>query len=409
MSVGGGARYSSVAIVLHWAIAILILGQIAGGLYMHGLPSTSPAKFTLFQLHKSFGLSVLALSLFRLGWRFTHRPPALPTAMPNWQKLAARATHWGFYALMILTPLAGWAIVSVSPTEIPTKWFGIIPIPHLPFFDGVADRKGVEDILKERHEMLAFMILGLLVLHVGAAMKHLFINEDGVVASMIPPRKRHWMGVGAIFAVLLAGAAFYVVAPQAQGDPAKRVVPSHSHDHDDDHGEGQNVGDAAAWIIDDAASRLSFTGTEKGKRFEGEFSQFSADIIFDPDDLSEARINVTISTASAATGSELRDATMPGSEWFGVKEYPTATFTSRSVRAVADGYEADGMLHIKEFERPITLDFTLEIDGDKAVAVGGVDLLRTDFGLGTNASWLDEEAVALEAWVQFEIHAMRGN
>ncbi|MCK5750531.1 MAG: cytochrome b/b6 domain-containing protein, partial [Oricola sp.] len=84
------ARYSPVAAILHWTIAALIIGQIFGGMYMHGLPNSSPVKFDLYQLHKSFGLTVLALSLVRLGWRFTHKAPPLPAAMPGWQKFAAR-------------------------------------------------------------------------------------------------------------------------------------------------------------------------------------------------------------------------------------------------------------------------------------------------------------------------------
>ena len=209
-----GARYTPVAAILHWTIAALIIGQIFGGMYMHGLPNSSPMKFDLYQLHKSFGLSVLALSLVRLGWRLTHKAPPLPAVMPGWQKLVARATHWAFYALMILTPLAGWAVVSVSPTDIPTKWFGLIPVPHLPFFAGVADREAAEEIIAERHELLAQIILVLLVLHVLAALKHALVDKDGVFKSMIPERKRQWMGLGAIFAVLGAGVVFYYVSPK---------------------------------------------------------------------------------------------------------------------------------------------------------------------------------------------------
>ncbi|VAW08545.1 hypothetical protein MNBD_ALPHA05-755, partial [hydrothermal vent metagenome] len=102
----GQKRYSSVAVALHWAIAVLILTQIASGLYMAGLPNSSSVKFDLYQLHKSFGLSILGLTLIRLGWRLAHKPPALPSFMPGWQKLIARLTHWAFYALMLITPLA---------------------------------------------------------------------------------------------------------------------------------------------------------------------------------------------------------------------------------------------------------------------------------------------------------------
>ena len=112
-------------------------------------------------------------------------------------------------------------------------------------------------------------------------------------------------------------------------------------------------------------------------------------------------------TASASTGDSLRDSNLPGSQWFDVKAHPEAVFKSTSIRAAGDAYEADGVLSIKDFEKPVTLGFTLDIDGDDALAKGGVDLIRTDFGLGENAAWLDDEGVALEVRVEFEIQATK--
>lgn len=186
MSAADEIRYTRVAITLHWLIAFLILGQIAGGLYMHNLPNTAENKFALYQLHKSFGITVLLLSLARLGWRLTHAAPPAPNTMPDWQKLGARVSHIGFYVLMIGTPLLGWAMVSASPWGIPTKLFGAIPWPHLPVFSTLENKEPVEEILKEMHEVAAFAIIGLLVLHIAAALKHQFADKDGVLARMLP-------------------------------------------------------------------------------------------------------------------------------------------------------------------------------------------------------------------------------
>lgn len=181
------SRYTSVAISLHWLIAILILAQIAGGLFMVGIPDARASeKFQIYQLHKSFGLTILLLSLVRLAWRFTHKAPPLPAAMAGWEKLAARATHVLFYVLMIGTPLLGWAFVSAAPFDVPTYVFGVIPWPHMPFFDGAADRKALSEGIAELHELAAFSVLGLFVLHVAAALKHHFVNRDDVLARMIP-------------------------------------------------------------------------------------------------------------------------------------------------------------------------------------------------------------------------------
>ena len=411
-------QYSSVAAILHWTIAALIIGQIAGGWYMHQLPNSSTIKFDLYQLHKSFGLSILALALFRLCWRLTHRAPPLPAAIPGWQKLAARAVHWVFYVLMILTPLAGWAIVSVSPTDIPTKWFGMFTVPHLPFFGGETSR-ALEEMMEERHEFLAFSMLYLLGLHVVAALKHQLIDKDGVLRSILPEKKRHWMGAGAIVAVLAAGSLYYLATPNSQAMPDDRVTPGHDHDEQNDHrvesgSPIENNGDqhrqaVGAWVVDYDASSLRFVGSESGAEIGGAFSDYTVGIVFDPDDLDHASIDVAVATATAGTGSELRDSILPGSEWFNVKAHPTATFKSTAVRHAGERYEADGVLTIKNFKQPVTLNFTLAINGNDAVATGHGDLIRTDFGLGEAASWLDDEGVAQEVRVKFEIHAKRAN
>ncbi|WP_375202860.1 cytochrome b/b6 domain-containing protein [Hyphococcus sp.] len=393
----GGARYNPVAAIFHWTIAALIIGQIIGGKYMHGLPNASPLKFDLYQLHKSFGLTILLLSLVRLGWRLTHQTPALPAAMPNWQKLLARGTHWAFYALMILTPLAGWAIVSVSPTDIPTKWFGLFPVPHLPFFNGVTDREAAEHIMEERHELLAYLILGLLVLHVGAALKHAFVDKDGVFTSMVPAGKGPWLGIASVFAMLGAASLLYL-----SSGPAPTKTPTSGARSHSSNARGGN------WIVDYGQSELSFVGSENGKEFRGAFENFQADIEFNPDDLENAEIRVVVSTASASTGDSLRDSNLPGSEWFDVKNHPQATFETSEVKALGGGnYTADGTLIIKDIERPVTLQFELDIEEDNALARGHADLMRTDFSLGENASWLDDEGVAVSVRVEFDIHAVR--
>ena len=105
-------RYSLVAIVLHWTIAAAILIQLMLGLRMHG--AHSPQTFAVFQLHKSVGITIMALSLLRLGWRLANPPPPLPAGMAGWEKALARISHAGFYLVMIGMPLTGWLMVSTS-------------------------------------------------------------------------------------------------------------------------------------------------------------------------------------------------------------------------------------------------------------------------------------------------------
>jgi cytochrome b561 len=180
------ARYSTIAIILHWVIAALILINLYVGLsYVnaHGL-----AKFSLLQLHKSVGFTVLAFSLVRLAWRLVNKAPAYPDSMKSWEKLAASAVHWGFYGIMIGMPLTGWVIVSASPTNIPTLLYKTLPFPHLGFVHALpmAARRALEGQISWVHDILAWTTMLLLILHVGAALKHQFWNKDGVLYRMAP-------------------------------------------------------------------------------------------------------------------------------------------------------------------------------------------------------------------------------
>ncbi|NWG91671.1 MAG: cytochrome b [Parvularculaceae bacterium] len=189
----GADRYTRVAIALHWLIALMVIGQLAGGFYMHNLPDAkAELKFELYQWHKSFGVTIMLLTLVRLAWRLTHKPPPLPAAMPQWEKIAARGAHIGFYILLIAMPFVGWLVVSSSPfaDSVQTYLFGVVHWPHLPFFENVADRKGLSHDFAELHEYLAFAMIGLLGLHVAAALKHQFVNKDAVLSHMVPFLKR---------------------------------------------------------------------------------------------------------------------------------------------------------------------------------------------------------------------------
>jgi len=179
------ARYSKVAISLHWLIALMIIGLIVFGILMTN-PET-PNRFALYQLHKSFGICVLILSVLRLLWRLGHKPPALPSGMKSWEVAAAKFTHIAFYIIMIGMPLLGWAMVSSTETVIPTKIFKMIPWPDMP---GLPRDKAVSDIFKNLHHWLGKGTILLIALHVGAALKHHFVNKDTVLARMIPMLRR---------------------------------------------------------------------------------------------------------------------------------------------------------------------------------------------------------------------------
>jgi cytochrome b561 len=180
--------YTSVAIAFHWVIAIAIILQILGGWQMEDLKGAE--KFAAFQTHKSMGLTILLLSIGRLLWRIANPPPALPEGMKGWEIFAAKVTHFGFYALMIGIPIGGWVIISTSPYNIATNWWGLFEWPKLPLGD-LPFRKELNEIAKSGHSAAAWGVVVLFVLHVGAVIKHMFVNDDDVASRMIPflPKK----------------------------------------------------------------------------------------------------------------------------------------------------------------------------------------------------------------------------
>src|ERR1700743_823997 len=126
------AHYGSVAMFLHWTIAVLIIANLALGLYFADLPRSDPHLFVLAQTHKSIGLTVLVLSVLRVLWRLVNPVPPLPAAMNPALKFLARATQVLLYVRIIAIPLPGWLMVSTSRLGLPTPFFFLFDWPNLP-------------------------------------------------------------------------------------------------------------------------------------------------------------------------------------------------------------------------------------------------------------------------------------
>ena len=181
-------RYGTVAMILHWVIAALLIANLALGLYFSDLPR-SDWRSELGQLHKSIGLTVLVVSLLRLGWRLSHPVPPLPPGM-NWAlRLSARVTHYVFYFLIIAIPLAGWIFVSASP--VPTIFFGLFKWPNLWFMAHLPrpEKISMRETFNNIHVVLAWTAIVLIPLHVLAALYHQYIRRDGLLLRMLPYRR----------------------------------------------------------------------------------------------------------------------------------------------------------------------------------------------------------------------------
>jgi|CXWL01.1.fsa_nt_gi cytochrome b561 len=442
-------RYTAIAIILHWAIAFAILFMIPLGLWMHEAMEHGPAApgvYAAFQLHKSVGLTILALSLVRLGWRLANPPPPLPAHMPAWERLAAKATHWGFYALMIGLPLTGWLYVSTgwsprddAPLAIPTYFFGLFRVPGL-FGLGeaeVATRAAVAEATGLSHKLLAYGAIGLAALHVGAALKHQFIDRDEVLAHMVPGLKAPnetstppknaargaALGLGFALIGVAAAATLYTVAtlgaaapPAAPSTieiaaPTPETAPAPTTAAPTPTAETPIAPAAAsAWTVDagQSAIRFSFDYVDDAgnTRINGQFNRWRADIRFDPANLEQSRANVSIDVASAADGIPLHEQYLPTANWFDAANHPQATFVTRSIRHQGgDRYEARGELTIKGRTRNATLPFTLTINGDRASMSGALSIDRQDFDIGKDAD--GEDQISRQVQVNVRVDATR--
>ena len=176
-------RYNGVAMALHWLIAALVLLNIALGLTFANTPAAQTGISQVAQFHKSIGLTVLVLSVLRLIWRLTHKTPPVTGPLAG----LARAVHLLFYILLIATPLAGWAVVSISPRNIPTSYFHLFTWPHIGLLHDldIAARRHDISTAVTIHNGLAFFSLGRIGLHVVAALYHQ-LRGHGVLGRMLP-------------------------------------------------------------------------------------------------------------------------------------------------------------------------------------------------------------------------------
>ncbi|MBT2321125.1 cytochrome b [Variovorax paradoxus] len=164
----------------HWLVAALIFTQFALGWLAVGWP-LSPAKLNLFGWHKSIGMLILALVLMRLLWRLANPTPALPADTPAWERVAARVSHALLYVMMVAMPLTGWILNSAK--GVPFSIFWRIPLPAIAEPD-----EHMAELAALAHFSLWVVLAALLVLHVGAALRHHFVKRNDVLARMLPSR-----------------------------------------------------------------------------------------------------------------------------------------------------------------------------------------------------------------------------
>ncbi len=174
--------YSAGAKLFHWLTLLVMIGSFALAFVMVDLP-IGPLKVDLYNWHKTLGLAILALAVLRLAWRLTHPAPPLPAALPTWERRAAGATHVALYVLLFGQPLIGLVMAWVS--GFPTLLFGVLALPS-----PLAADQALYDALARLHGLSAWLLLALIALHAGAALRHHFVKRDEVLRRMLPGRPR---------------------------------------------------------------------------------------------------------------------------------------------------------------------------------------------------------------------------
>ncbi len=368
--------YSGFAKLLHWLIALVIAGMVGLGVYMTDVQGDLQYKLWLYQLHKSFGVTLFALVLIRLIWRQVSPPPAMPADMPAWERRAAGAAHFGLYALMFAIPLSGWARVSASPLSVPTEVFGLFTLPHIPWLADLPSetKQAWEPVFQTTHWALAWLLVAVVAIHAAAALRHAFILKDNVMQRMLPRRARR-----AVTGLVLTG----VLAPIALSEAR-----------------------AAEWKIMPEQSTIGFSGTAAGTTIEGVFEEFSGDVMFDPAAPEQTEATIIIQIGSVKTGNSDVDGTLPGSDWFNTSEYPQATFTAdRAEKAEGDNaYLLNGTLELKGNSGEVAVPFTIHVSGDTATASGEVTINRLEYGVGPDGP-ISGITVTEEVTVSFDLQA----
>lgn len=422
-------RYTTVAIVIHWLIAAALIFQIILGWRMGDGPK-GPTTYALFQLHKSIGITILLLSLARLAWRLFNTPPAPPEGQPKWEQVASKLVHIGFYVIMIGLPLTGWILVSTSRVPIPTLLFGTIPWPHIPGLPELAagPKHLWHEIGELGHGVLVKVTYLLLILHLGAVAKHQILDKDEVFANMAPGARpgwkepRAWLAAAGLAAVIAAGYLYMPAtkakpaAPAPAAEPAPAEAPTAAATPPVDAAAPPAVEDPAApvaelkdpvaWVVQ-KGSTLGFSATWSDNAIEGRFKTWTADILFSPDALDRSKLTVAIDTASVDTGDAQRDQSLPSGDFFDTAEHPKATFTATKFRKTGEGkFVADGTLDLRGVKKPLSLPFSLKIDGDTATARGVTTLDRTTFGVG-QGEWASTDEIAAKVKVSFSLTAKK--
>jgi len=387
----GGAlcAYDYGAMLFHWLIALLIIIQLVMGYAMQHVEAIAePSRFIMMQWHKTLGILVLILTLARIFWRFANRPPA-HAPMAAIELATARVVSFLFYTLMLLVPLTGWWLVSVSPLDIATLFFTIpgLEWPHLPL-DRAQETARLASL---SHMILSYGFVLLLFLHIGGALKHVVIDR-------VPELAAWGLVLGVSILGLGMGQLSRLFDSQHQQETTmlERTATLNPTD---------NV-PSGNWLIDYEQSNLQFRAEFSGEMKQGLIPTWQAQVTFDPDNLDAAQAHIVIDGASITYDDPYVAGSIPGADGLDVANHPQITVVLDDFSRLGAGYRARGTVNIKGISLGLDVDFTHEETGIKARASGQAHIDRLAFDIGAktdgNARYLGRDI-----YIDFALQASR--
>jgi cytochrome b561/polyisoprenoid-binding protein YceI len=387
-------RFGTVARSLHWLTALLILTAIPLGLYAQSLPydtsAALAAKAQVFSLHKTLGVAAFFVALARILWALSQPRPVPLHPERRAETALADIVHWMLYISLLAVPLSGWIHHAATTGFAPILWpFG----QDLPL---VPKSATVEHVAATMHWLFGKLLITSILLHVAGALKHHLIDRDATLRRMIsgreapaiPQTARH--GVVPVLAALLiyaGGAGLAAALANLDSAPPANAASAPSS--------------TGNWQVSDGT--LAFSIRQMGADVQGRFANWSAVIDFD-EATGTGTVLVTLDMTSLTLGSVTPQAIAP--DFLDVAAHPNATF-SATIRPEGEGFIAEGTLNLRGQEQPLTLPFTLAIDGETARMEGATTIDRLAFGIGQK--YPDEATVGFNAAVTVSLTARRAD
>ncbi|MFT6648660.1 cytochrome b/b6 domain-containing protein [Pseudophaeobacter arcticus] len=401
------SSYGSVTKGFHWLSALLLISAFLLGLIANdlaheiqspgfdGSDATLSRAVLLFSIHKTIGVAAFFTGLGRILWALSQPKPGLLHPENKPEALAAEVVHWLLYGAMVATPLTGWIHHAASTGFAPIWWpFG----QELPF---VAKSDATAALFGTLHWISTQTLMVTFGLHVAGALKHAVVDRDATLRRMLPksgdlptpPAQKH--------SPVPAGLALVVWAAVLTGGAMM------AQDTQDNNQSATATGNAATrpagnWAVQEGS--LGLTVQQMGSGVSGSFATWQADITFDDPDAPgpAGQVAVEIDIASLTLGS-VTDQAM-GADYFDSATYPKARFEAQ-LEKLETGYQAVGELTIRDKTQPLTLPFTLQINGDTAQMQGQAVVNRLDFDIGAGTQ--DEGTLGFEVVLDISLTAQK--